>query len=58
MKIDKGKVEFDKVPIMISVRYTLNKTKHSYFSFLGQEGVTYLKEYIESGLNEGGDINA
>ncbi|MHB1812661.1 MAG: hypothetical protein ACYCPR_09665 [Thermoplasmataceae archaeon] len=58
MKIDKGKVEFDKVPIMISERYTLNKAKHSYFSFLGQEGVTYLKEYIESGLNEGGDINA
>ena len=56
MRIDKGIVEFDKVPTMVSVRYTLSKAKHSYFSFLGQEGVTYLKEYIESRLNEGDSL--
>lgn len=53
MRIDNGKVEFDKVPTMVSVRYTLSKAKNSYFTFLSQEGMTYLKEYLESVMKEG-----
>ncbi len=53
MRIDNGKVEFEKIPTMVSVRYTLSKAKNTYFSFLGQEGITYLKEYLESRMNEG-----
>ena len=53
MKIDNGKVKFEKIPPMVSVRYTLSKAKNTYFSFLGQEGVTYLKEYLELRMNEG-----
>ena len=53
MRIDNGKVEFEKIPTMITVRYTLSKANNSYFSFLGAEGITYLKEYIESRINNG-----
>ncbi len=53
MKIDNGKVEFEKIPTLVNVRYTLSKAKHTYFSFIGQEGAMYLKEYLEARLNEG-----
>ncbi len=53
MKIDNDKVEFEKIPTMVSVRYTLSKAKNTYFSFMGQEGSTYLKEYLESRVHEG-----
>ena len=53
MRMDDGKVEFEKIPTMVSVRYTLSKAKNTYFSFLCQEGATYLKEYLESRMNNG-----
>jgi site-specific recombinase XerC len=53
MRIDNGKVVFDKTPTMVNVRYTLSKAKNSYFTFLAQEGMTYLKEYLESRISEG-----
>ena len=53
MKTDNGKVEFEKMPTLVNVRYTLSKAKHTYFSFLGQEGALYLKEYLESRMKEG-----
>ncbi len=53
MRIDSGKVEFDKTPTMVSVRYTLSRARNSYFTFLSQEGMTYLKEYLESRISEG-----
>ncbi|QRF76211.1 site-specific tyrosine recombinase XerC [Thermoplasmatales archaeon] len=58
MKIENGKVEFEKIPTMVNVRYTLSKAKYTYFSFLGQEGSNYLKEYLESRINEGDDLKA
>ncbi len=57
-KIENGKVEFEKIPTMVNVRYTLSKARHTYFSFLGQEGATYLKEYLESRISEGEDLKA
>ena len=58
MRIDNGKVEFEKLPTIVNVRYTLSKAKHTYFSFLGSEGTTYLKEYLEQGMNEGDVLKA
>ena len=58
MKIENGKVEFEKIPTMVNVRYTLSKARHTYFSFLGQEGATYLKEYLESRISEGENLKA
>jgi len=53
MRIEGNKVEFDKTPTMISVRYTLSKAKNSYFTFLSNEGMTYLREYLETRISEG-----
>ena len=53
MRIEGNKVEFDKIPAMISVRYTLSKAKNSYFTFLSNEGITYLREYMETRINNG-----
>ncbi len=58
MKIENGKVEFEKIPTMVNVRYTLSKARHTYFLFLGQEGATYLKEYLESRISEGEALKA
>jgi site-specific recombinase XerC len=41
------KIEFDKMPVMVSVKSMLSKARHQYFSFLGEEGATYIKEYLE-----------
>ncbi|MCL4323548.1 MAG: site-specific integrase [Candidatus Thermoplasmatota archaeon] len=54
MKIVEGTIEFEKVPTIVYVRYTLSKGRNTYFTFLGQEGITYLKEYLEARI-KGGD---
>ncbi|MDA4115816.1 MAG: site-specific integrase [Thaumarchaeota archaeon] len=46
-------VTFQKVPTMISVRGSLSKAKHQYFSFLCEEGCGYLREYLEQRMREG-----
>jgi hypothetical protein len=53
MKIEKGEVIFEKVPTMVVVRKELSKAGHQYFTFLGEEGCEYLKDYLESRLKEG-----
>lgn len=53
LKIVNGNVEFEQIPALVNVRYTLSKAKHTYFSFLSEEGITYLREYLESRLSEG-----
>jgi site-specific recombinase XerC/dsDNA-binding SOS-regulon protein len=58
MKIENGKVEFEKIPTMVNVRYTLSKARHTYFSFLGEEGTKYLKEYLEVRIREGDNLKA
>ncbi len=56
MRVNNGKVEFEKIPTLVNVRYTLSKAKHTYFSFLGQEGAMYLKEYLESRVKYGDEL--
>lgn len=53
LKIDGTQMTFDKIPVRILVRSVLNKgQKHGYFTFLSNEGVTYLREYLEHRLQE------
>jgi len=47
------KVEFDRVPAMVVVRWNLSKIKLQYFTFLGEEGCNYLKEYLEERIEDG-----
>jgi hypothetical protein len=53
LKVTRDKVEFDAVPTKVVVRKTLNKARHNYFTFLGEEGCRYLKEYLEWRLRRG-----
>ncbi|MCP8308884.1 MAG: site-specific integrase [archaeon] len=56
LKIENGQVVFEKVPTMITVRSTLSKARHKYFTFLSSEGCTYLKEYLEERIRFGEDL--
>lgn len=45
-----------KMPMMITIRKTLSKARHQYFTFLPQEGCQYLKEYLEARLRAGEEL--
>jgi len=53
MMIENGRVSFTAKPTMVKVRRELSKTKNKYFTFLGEEGCTYLKEHLETRMAEG-----
>jgi len=53
LRLEDRKVVFDKVPTMLIVRPTVSKGRQKYFTFLGQEGCTYLREYLEERLRRG-----
>jgi len=53
LRIKNDEVAFEKIPTMIVVRPSLSKVKHKYFTFLINEGCTYLKEYLEERLRAG-----
>jgi integrase len=53
VRITQGGVEFEAIPTKVVVRRTLNKARHNYFTFLGEEGCRYLKEYLEWRLRRG-----
>lgn len=40
------KMDFENIPAMIIVRPNLSKARNQYFTFLGEEGCTYIKEYL------------
>ncbi len=48
-------VEFKKVPSMLLVRRALSKARHQYFTFVPQQAVTYIKEYLDERI-KGGEI--
>ncbi|MEM3771772.1 MAG: hypothetical protein QXW80_05640 [Candidatus Micrarchaeia archaeon] len=56
LKISYGKIEFEKISTLIKVRSTLSKARHEYITFLPPEGIVYIKEYLESRINNGEKI--
>ena len=48
-----GGIVFERVPTMVVVRSNLSKARHKYFTFLSEEGCTYLREYLEERLRHG-----
>ncbi|MBI3859317.1 MAG: site-specific integrase [Thaumarchaeota archaeon] len=53
LEIKGNKVHFTKTPAMITVREELNKSRHRYLTFLGEEGCEILKQYLEARIREG-----
>ncbi|MCW4038951.1 MAG: site-specific integrase [Candidatus Bathyarchaeota archaeon] len=53
LEIVDGNVVFEKVPTMVVVRSNLSKTRQKYFTFLSEEGCTYLREYLEERMRSG-----
>ena len=49
-------IQFDKTPAMIMVKNKLSKARHQYFSFIGEEGATYIKEYLEERRKQGEEL--
>jgi len=38
------------------VKSKLSKARHQYFSFIGEEGATYIKEYLEERRKQGEEL--
>lgn len=58
LRIENGKVTFEALPARVNVRASLSKTKQKYFTFLPEEGCTYLAEYLESRIREGEELTS
>ena len=58
LEIGKNEVSFSKIPVQIRVRPELSKIRQSYFTFLGNEGAEYLKEYLNLRIKDGERVKA
>ncbi len=52
------KLEFEKVPTMLVVRSSLSKAKHQYFTFIPEEGVTYIIDYLQDRKKRGENLTS
>ena len=50
-------IQFDKIPVTVMVKSKLSKARHQYFSFIGEEGATYIKEYLEERRKLGEELS-
>ncbi|MEM2675683.1 MAG: site-specific integrase [Candidatus Bathyarchaeia archaeon] len=50
-------IEFSKIPSMLVVRKSLSKARHQYFTFIPQQTITYIKEYIEERVKQGEELS-
>ncbi len=53
LSFDGGGVKFEQIPALVVVRKELSKARHKYFTFLGEEGCGYLKDYLEERMRGG-----
>ena len=56
MEINGTVVSFTKMPARVIIRSELSKKDNEYFSFIGDEGAKYLKQYIEERIKDGEPI--
>ncbi|MCL4344785.1 MAG: site-specific integrase [Candidatus Thermoplasmatota archaeon] len=49
-------IRFEKTPVTVMVKSKLSKARHQYFSFIGEEGATYIKEYLEERRKQGEEL--
>jgi hypothetical protein len=53
LRVEGESIEFELIPTIVVVRKELSKTGHQYFTFLGEEGCGYLKDYLEMRVRSG-----
>ncbi len=49
-------IRFDRIPATVMVKSKLSKARHQYFSFIGEEGTTYIREYLEERRKQGEEL--
>ncbi|MEM3583889.1 MAG: site-specific integrase [Nitrososphaerales archaeon] len=52
-EISEDGINFPKIPAMLTVRKSLSKARHQYFTFVPEQGITYIKEYLEERIKLG-----
>ncbi len=52
-KITSDEIAFGKVPSVLIVRNPLSKARNQYFSFVGDEAITYIQEYLLERVKQG-----
>jgi len=52
-EIHEDGIKFAKVPTMLVVRKSLSKARHQYFTFVPQQTITYIEEYLEERVKQG-----
>lgn len=56
LRISEKKVEFEKIPTLVTVRKVLSKAGHNYFVFLPTEGCEYLRTFLEWRMQKGEEL--
>ena len=46
-------IEFTKIPSMLIIRKSLSKARHQYFTFVPQQTITYIQEYLKERVKQG-----
>jgi len=52
-KISDSGIEFEKVPAILLVRAALSKGRQPYFTFVGNEAITYVQEHLQERVKSG-----
>jgi integrase len=58
LKVDGHTVAFEPTPVLVEVRSELSKTDHRYLTFLGQEALEYVRQYLEERLRSGEKLDS
>jgi site-specific recombinase XerC len=56
-KITEKGIEFPKIPTPLVIRKGLSKVRHQYFTFVPEQAITYIREYLEKRAQEGETLN-
>ena len=56
-EIRKDSMEFSKVPSMLVIRKSLSKARHQYFTFVPQQTIAYIKEYLGERVKQGEQLS-
>lgn len=56
LRLKANEITFERTPTIIIIRPSLSKARHKYFTFLTEEACSYLKDYLDERLLDGGKL--